>query len=179
VYGCEQSVIKDLLFQGVKVRINNSPLQESYGGNFDLRGCRDVATAVFAHDIPAFYCRYADGVKMDGLEVEWAEGLPSFFSHGIQFENFNNIDIDGFSGGPAHPDGGKAAIALSRGGKVSIRNSKAARGTGVFLSVADVVDAGLFVNNDLGEARIVCEPEKLPFQASGNLLPKEAGAKHP
>jgi parallel beta-helix repeat protein len=178
VYGCEQSVIKDLLFQDVKVRINNSPLQESYGGNFDLRGCRDVATAVFAHDIPAFYCRYADGVKIDGLEVEWAEGLPSFFSHGIQLENFNNVDIDGFSGGPAHKEGGKAAIALSKGGKVSIRNSRAARGTGVFVSVADVVDCGLFVNNDLREARIVCEPEKLPFQASGNLLPKGVGHKH-
>ncbi|MGA2555183.1 MAG: hypothetical protein ABSG04_02805 [Verrucomicrobiota bacterium] len=70
-------------------------------------------------------------------------------------------------------------IALARGGKVSIRNSKAARGTGVFLSVADVVDGGLFVNNDLGKAGIVCEPEKLPFQASGNILPKEAVHKHP
>jgi len=178
VYGCEQSVIKDLLFQGVKVRINNSPLQQSYGGNFDLRGCRDVATAVFAHDIPAFYCRYADGVKIDGLEVEWADGLPSFFSHAIQFENFDNVDIDGFSGGPAHPDGGQAAIALSKGGHVSIRNSRAARGTGVFLSVADVVDGGLFVNNDLREARVICQPEKLPFQASGNLLPKGVGHKH-
>jgi polygalacturonase len=178
VYGCEQSVIKDILFQYVKVRINNSPLQESYGGNFDLRGCRDVATAVFAHDIPAFYCRYADGVKIDGLEVEWADGLPAFFSHGIQIENFNNIDIDGFSGGPAHKDSGNAAIALSKGAKVSIRNSKAARGTGVFVSVADVVDGGLFVDNDLGEARSVCDSEKLPFQASGNLLPKEPGDKH-
>jgi polygalacturonase len=178
VYGCEQSIIKDLLFQDVKVRINNSPLQASYGGNFDLRGCRDVATAVFSHDIPAFYCRYADGVKIDCLEVEWAAGLPSFFSHGIQCENFSNVDIDGFCGGPAHQDGGKAAIALSKGGKVSIRNSRAARGTGVFVSVADVFDCGLFVNNDLGEARKVCEPEKLPFQASGNLLPKENGDLH-
>jgi len=172
VYGCGQSVIKDLLFQGVKLRITNSPLQESYGGNFDLRGCRDVPTAIFAHDIPAFYGRYADGVKIEGLEVEWADGLPSFFSHGIQFEDFTNIVIDGFSGGPAHQDGGKAAIALSRGAQVSIRNSKAARGTGVFLSLAEVVDGGLFVNNDMGEARKVCEPEKLPFQASGNLLPR-------
>jgi parallel beta-helix repeat protein len=173
VYGCEQSVIKDLLFQDVKVRINNGPLQESYGGNFDLRGCRDVAKAVFAHDIPAFYGRYVDGVKIDGLEVEWAEGLPPFFSHGMQLEDFKNIDIDGFSGGPAHADGGKAAIALSRGGKVSIRNCKAARGTGVFVAVAEVVDGGLFVNNDLGEARMVCEPEKLPFVASGNLMPRK------
>jgi hypothetical protein len=118
-------------------------------------------------------------VKIDGLEVEWADGLPSFFSRGIQLEDFNNIDIDGFSGGPAHADCGKAAIAHSKGGKVSIRNSRAARGTGVFLSMADVHDGGMFVNNALGEARIVCAPEKLPFQAWGNLLPKEAGDKHP
>jgi hypothetical protein len=178
VYGCDQSIIKDLLFSGIKVRITNSPLDASYGGNFDLRGCRDVASAIFGHDIPAFYCRYADGVKIDGLEVEWADGLPSFFSHGIQFEDFNNIDIDGFSGGPAHQDSGNAAIALSKGGKVSIRNSTAAPGTGVFVSVADGVDSGLFVNNDLREARTVCNAEKLPFQASGNLLPKETGDKH-
>jgi polygalacturonase len=178
VYGCEQSIIRDLLFQDVKVRINNSPLQESYGGNFDLRGCLDVPSAIFAHDIPAFYGRYVNGLKIDGLEVEWADGLPSFFSHGIQIEDFNNIEIDGFSGGPAHKDGGKAAIALSKGGDVSIRNSKAARGTGVFLSAVDVVEGGLFVNNDLREARIVSEPEELPFQASGNLLPKKAGEKH-
>ncbi len=171
VYGCDQSIIKDLVFEGVKVRINNSPLHASYGGNFDLRGCRDVASAVFSHDIPALYCRYADGVKIDGLEVEWAEGLPSFFSNGIQCEDFENIDIDGFSGGPAHKDSGNAAIALSRGGNVSIRNSKAARGTGVFLSVADVADGGVFVNNDLREARSVCNSEKMPFQPVGNVLP--------
>ncbi len=178
VYGCDQSIIKDLVFQGVKVRINKSPLQESYGGNFDLRGCRDANTAVFAHSIPAFYCRYADGVKIDGLEVEWADGLAPFYSHAIQVEDFSNIDIDGFSGGPAHRDSGAAAISLVRGGKVSIRNSKAAPGTGVFVSVADVVDGGLFVNNDLSEARKVCESEKLPFEASGNVLPKNVGNNH-
>ena len=171
VYGCDQSIIKDLVFQGVKIRVNNSPLHASYGGNFDLRGCRDVASAVFSHDIPALYCRYADGVKIDGLEVEWAEGLPSFFSNGIQCEDIENIDIDGFSGGPAHKDSGNAAIALSRGGNVSIRNSKAARGTGVFVSVADVADGGVFVNNDLKEARSVCNSEKMPFQPVGNVLP--------
>jgi hypothetical protein len=179
VYGCEQSVIQDLLFQDVRVRITNDPLQESYGGNFDLRGCLEVPTAIFAHDIPAFYGRYADGVKLDGLEVEWADGLPSFFSHGIQCEDFHDLDIDGFNGGPAHKDRGMAAIALSKGGRVSIRNCKAARGTGVFVSVADGVEGGLFVDNDLTEARKVCEPERLPFQASGNLLPKEAGQKTP
>jgi polygalacturonase len=178
VYGCEQSVIKGLSFQDVKVQIKTSPLQESYGGNFDLRSSRDLATALFAHDIPAFYCQYVDGLKIHGLEVEWADGLPSFFTSGIQCENFNDVDIEGFSGSPAHKDGGKPVIALSKGSTISIRNCKAGKGTGVFLSHSDVVEGGLFVNNDLAEAREVCAPEKLPFQASGNRLPKEPGHKH-
>jgi hypothetical protein len=173
VYGCERSVINGLLFEDVKVRIKNDPLQDSYGGNFDLRGNFDNPTALFAHDIPAFYCKHANGVKIDGFEVEWADGLPSFFSHAIEVEDFNNVDIDGFAGSPAHEEGGKSAIALSRGGNVSIRNSKAAKETSVFVSVADVVEAGLFVNNDLRNAEKVCDPEKIPFQeVSGNLLPR-------
>ncbi|HEX3989082.1 MAG TPA: polygalacturonase, partial [Verrucomicrobiae bacterium] len=133
----------------------------------------DVATAIFAHDIPAFYCRYADGVKIDRLDVTWDNDLPAFFSSGIQCEDFSNIDIDGFSGGPAHKDSGNAAIVVSRGNNISIRNSRATQGTGVFVSTADVTDCGLFVNNDLRNAQIISDPEKLPFQASGNILPRK------
>lgn len=177
VYGCEQSIIKDLLFEDVNVHVMNDRLEESYGGNFDLRGCLNVPTAVFAHDIPALYVRYADGVKIDGFEVEWAKGLPAFFSNGMQFEDFDNVEIKGFHGGPAQQDSDMAAIALSKGGKVSIMNSRAAGGTGVFVSVADVTGGGLFVNNDLREARMVSKPEMNPFQFSGNLLPKGAADK--
>jgi hypothetical protein len=126
--------------------------------------------------IPAFYGQYVDGLKIEGLEVEWADGLPSFFTSGIQCENLHDVDIDGFSGGPAHADGGKAAIALSKGKGVSIRNSEAGKGTGVFLSHSEV-EGGLFVNNDLGEAQKVCDPAKLPSQASENRLPKKPGDK--
>jgi len=179
VYGCQQSVIKDLVFQDVKVRINNGPLQPSYGGNFDLRGCLHPALALFAHDIPAFYGRYVDGVKIQGLDVEWADDVPAFFTHAIQFEDFHNIAIDAFTGGPAHHDGSKAAIAFSNGSQISIRNSRAAKGTGAFVSLTDVVVGGLFVNNDLAEARKVCDPESFVFQASGNRLPGPPGDKDP
>jgi hypothetical protein len=173
VYGCPQSVVKDLVFEDVKLRINNSPLQESYGGNFDLRASRDVAKAVFAHDIAALYCRDVDGLEIRGLDIQWAEGLPRFFSHGIEIENFTNVDIDRFVGGPAHKDGGLAAIALSKGSGIAIRDCKAAKGTGVFVSLEGVSDCGLFVNNDLQDAQKISEPEKLPFQVSGNRPPKK------
>ncbi len=112
------------------------------------------------------------------MEVEWADGLPSFFSNGIQCEDFTNIEINAFNGGPAHKDDDNAAIALSKGANVSIHDSRASPGTGVFVSLANVGNAGLFVNNDLRNARRVSEPEKLPFQASGNILPKDPGDKN-
>jgi len=35
----------------------------------------------------------------------------------------------------------------------------------------------LFAHNDLSRARRVCEPVKLPFEASGNRLPRESADK--
>lgn len=126
IYGCLQSVVQNIKFDNVKIHVKNGPLQESYGGNFDLRANRDIPTALFAHDIPAFYGRYIDGVNIHGLEVKWDKNLPSFFTSAIQLEDAKNIIIDAFRGGPGPNSPGSAAIALTRGDGVSIRNSVAA-----------------------------------------------------
>jgi len=175
VCGCQQSVIEGLSFRQVKVRIKKSPLHQSYGGNFDLRASSDPTTALFAHDIPAMYCRYVDGLAISGMEVEWAGGLPAFFTHGLQIEDFRNVDIDGFRGGPAHKESGNAAIALSRGRGISICNCKASEGTGVFLAHSEVEGAGVFANNDLSLARKAIEPARLQATVSGNRLPGQTG----
>jgi len=175
VYGTKQSIIKNLSFRNIKIRIKNSPLQETYGGNFDLRTSRDLATALFAHDIPAIYCRYVDGLEISGLKVEWDDHLPAFFTHGIQCEFFRNIDIDGFKGGPAHNNRKEAVIALNKGSKVSIRNCEAAEGTRVFLMHSEVTDPRLFVDNDLSQTKKTFEPAELNFTSSGNCLPSKLG----
>lgn len=171
VHGSEQSVLKDITFEAVKIRVKNSKLQPSYGGNFDLRANRNVAMALFSHEIPALYCRYADGVKIHGLDVEWDDDLPTFFSHAIEMEDFQNVEIDGFNGGPAPGARGKAAIAVDRGRGLSIRNCHASAGTGAFVSLSNVADPGLFVNNDLRLAQRPFEPETTAFQAFANILP--------
>lgn len=172
IHGCAQSVIQGLEFQSVKIRIKNGPLQESYGGNFDLRANRDLQSALFVHDIPAFYCRYASGLKIHGLAVAWDSALPAFFSHGIELEDFENVVIDGFTGGPGPGAAGQSAIALSGGHGLTIRNSQAAPGTGPFISFTNISGGGLLIDNDLRKAGRVSEPEGLPLQASGNLRPK-------
>jgi len=64
-----------------------------------------------------------------------------------------------------------AALALSQGSAVSIRDCTAAEGTGLFLRV-DGAQGRLFVGNDLSRARATSEPKELPFQAANNLLPQ-------
>jgi len=180
VYGSEETPIQDLAFDRIKLRIKPSPqrISDAVGGNFDLRWTATrLEEAVFKHDIPGVFCRYVEGLKIHGLELEWADNLPDYFSHGIQCENFRNLEIDGFQGRQAPKSGQTAAIALQHGSGVSIRNSQAAEGTATFLSLSDVTDQRLFVNNDLAKARKAMEPAKSSFRLYGNILPAEAKAK--
>jgi len=176
VYGSDNSVIRNLVFDRVRVKMRNDPLAEAYGGNFDLRGEDRMKPemSIFQHDIPAFYARNVDGLSLRGFEAEWADDIPAFFSSGIEIEKFSNVDIDGFSGRQAHKNGKAAVIRLSDGRFVSIRNSVATKDAGVFLEHFQV-RGSLFVHNDLTRARSVANPAKLPFTASGNLMPGTGG----
>jgi polygalacturonase len=172
VWGSKDSVIEDLFFDNVKVKMKNGPLSASYGGNFDLRTSGDMATAQFKHDIPAIYCTSVAGLKISGFETEWEEGLPDFFSNGICCENSSDVLIDGFVGRQAHPDGTTAAIALEKINGVTIRNCRAADGTGVFLQAIDVNDGRLFANNDLSKAQQNAESAESVFCEFGNYESK-------
>ena len=172
VWGSKNSVIKDLSFDNVKVKIKNGSLSESYGGNFDLRTSGDLATAQFKHDIPAIYCTNVAGLKIRGFETEWEEGLPDFFSNGIWCENVSNVEIDGFVGRQAHLGDSRAAIVLDKVNGVTIRNCRAAEGTGVFLQTVDVNDGRLFANNNLSKAQQTGESAESVFHEFSNYESK-------
>ncbi|MGA2678198.1 MAG: glycosyl hydrolase family 28 protein [Sedimentisphaerales bacterium] len=172
VWGSKNSIIKDLLFDNVKVKMKNGPLSESYGGNFDLRTSANLATAQFKHDIPAIYCKDVAGLKIGGFETEWDEGLPDFFSNSIWCENVSDVEIDGFFGRQAHLGDSRAAIVLEKVNGATIRNCRAAEGTGVFLQAVDVNDGRLFVNNDLSRAQQKTELTESVFREFGNYESK-------
>ncbi|MCK4888181.1 MAG: hypothetical protein KAS96_12395 [Planctomycetes bacterium] len=138
VWGSKDSIIKDILFDNVEVKIKNSRLNSSYGGNFDLRTSGDLSTAQFKHDIPALYCSNVAGVKIIGFKTDWEEGLPDFFSNSIWCENASNVEIDGFIGRQAHRGDSRAAIFLKTVNGATVRNSRAADGKGLFLQAVDV-----------------------------------------
>ena len=162
VYGCPKSVIEDGSFSDLKLRIRRGELQALYGGNFDLRSTADFSTALFSHDIPALYATHVAGLTVERFQLSSDSDLPSFFTEAMRFEQFRDIEIDGFKGRPLQ--GKHSAIALKDGAGVTIRNCQAAEGTDVFLSQSGVSDARAFLNNDLTRAQRVCEPAMLNFQ---------------
>ena len=168
LYGCQESIIRDVFFDSVGLTIRNSPLNESFGGNFDLRPAFDRRFGVFKHDIPGLYAGYVDGLEISGLQIAWDDNLPEFFNHAIWCENFKGVTIDGFVGRQAHIGDNRAAIVLDKGSGATIRNCRAAEGTGIFLQTLDVNDGRLFVNNDLSKAQQTGESAESVFREFGN-----------
>jgi hypothetical protein len=180
MYGDAGSWIHDVHLDHLflTIRAPRQKASELAGGNFDFRWtATSLANAVFKHDIPGIYGRYIDGLTMHDVALRWGEGLPEYFSNGIECEDFRHLELDGFEGRQASMSLPAPAIALRRGQDVTIRASKADPGTSTFLSVSDVSGEGLFASNDMRSAKRVFEGGKSGFALFGNLMPaKDAGA---
>ena len=98
VFSEPAGLIRDLFFDDVRVRIRKGPLQESYGGNFDLRGDTPPEFALFKHDIPAFYARGVTGLTINDVNVQWEDGVPEFYTNALYVENSSIVDIQHLKG---------------------------------------------------------------------------------
>lgn len=172
IYGTSASHIHNISLEGIHLRLRGGINSGLVGGNFDLRGLGGgMATAIFKHDIPALYAQYVDGLQIHDFVLQRESNLPDYFSDGIHCEYFADLNIDGFKGSPARDGDSNAAIFLEHGHTVSIRNCKAVPGTGTFVSLTDVQDQRIFVNNDLLDAQNPTRPEKTDFKiVSGNAI---------
>ncbi len=139
-------------------------ISESVGGNLDLRWTAlTPRDGVVKSDIPALLAEDVNGLRLRNVQVDWADGMPDYFSDGIRVENFKDLSIDSYSGRQAQPDRG-AAIDLRRGAGVSITNSRAMPGTRTFLQLDQVQDRRVFVNYDLRSAASVITPATQRFE---------------
>jgi len=170
VWGTEAKPALDVHFNHVQLKINDSPLNAEYGGNFDLRPTRNPGEKIFKHDIPGLYAKHVNNLVIKDLKIEWANKLPEFMNHAIHCEHFTDVLIDGFRGRQPHNNDSRAAIALNDGSGVTIRNCVAAPGTGKFLSHQNVTRMQMFINNDLSLAKEAIVPENSGFLQEGNTL---------
>jgi polygalacturonase len=98
LYGDFDGAIEDVRFNNVRLTIRNGDLQDTYGGNFDLRPTVDPGKNLFMHDIPGVYIRYATDVSFNDFRLRWDGPMHSNFRHGIWADHarglrFVNSDI--------------------------------------------------------------------------------------
>ena len=134
LWGGEGTPITGVEFNGVRLHMiaPDLALSESIGGNLDLRWTAISASdGIVKSDIPAFYAKRVNGLRMRDVQVDWPTSVPDYFSDGVRVEDFSDLAIDSFSGRQAQAATG-AAIALKDGSGVSITNSRAMPGPGYF-----------------------------------------------
>jgi polygalacturonase len=178
LWGTHADAIRGIRFDGMKLVIQapSPELADEIGGNFDLRWvAKNFSEAVYKHDIAAVFGHNVSDLQIQDLEVSWGENLPSYFTHAVELEDFQGLSIIGFSGRQAFQDSSAAVIELRRGAGVSILNSKAMAGAGTFFASTAASGLGMFVGNDLFEARRVFQTSGGGFFMSGNRLPRVRG----
>jgi len=164
VWGHSEGAIRDLVFENVRLEIEDGPLSESYGGNFDLRPAFPVQAGIFKHDIPGLFARFVHGLDIRNFDLCWGEGLEPFFTHGIEAEEVRDLSIDGFRGSHAPGNASSAAIALDNVDGIRICNCMASKGTALFLKHKDLKNPGIFLGNDLCGAREAFSPDRPDFR---------------
>lgn len=105
VYGQDSSVLEDIRFTNVDLKIVSGKETLAYGGNFDLRPASPIEKQLFQHDIPGMYVQYVDNLRLNGVSVAWGNRLPPFFTYALECENVNLLEIHQVNGS-ANPSSG-------------------------------------------------------------------------
>lgn len=103
LYGQEQSLIEDVVFSNVRLKLVNGKETLGYGGNFDLRPATPISLQIFEHDIPGIYAQWVNNLTISNFTLRWGEGLPEFFTDGLECLHVNGLYLHHFdaTGNPA------------------------------------------------------------------------------
>jgi Glycosyl hydrolases family 28 len=150
LYGYETGSISNVSFDGLDFYIKNSPLQKSYGGNFDLRPSAFQELSLFSHDIAGFFMKNVEDITIRNSKLSYDEKMEDFFRFGIWAEDFLNLTIDGLEGTP--PNYTKDVFFyLERGENFSCQNSSINTPKKSFMVKKDVSGKILLTNNRFRE----------------------------
>jgi len=119
IYASAAGLINDISFDNINLSIKQSPLAAGYGGNFDLRPTNDISLGIFKHTIPALYATYVANLAIRNMNVFWANGLPDYFTHAVECENFENLTVDGLHENLTGHNNKEAATIYLNNGKTS------------------------------------------------------------
>ncbi len=95
LYASAPGLIHDISFDNIDLTIKQSALEKGYGGNIDLRPTNNIALGIFKHSIPAFFSYSGNNLTITNMNVHWGKGLPGYFTHAVECDDYENITIDG------------------------------------------------------------------------------------
>ena len=66
-----------------------------------MRGVLHAQEGLFQRDIPGLLIEHAKNISVEGFQLKWSDTKAPFFTHGIEANNFNGLQVINFSGGPS------------------------------------------------------------------------------
>ena len=93
-----------------------------YGGNFDLIPAYSTNKSIFKNDIPAFYAKGLNGLRINNITLSWENAKSNFFTNWIEIENFKNILITNYNVSAAFKKKSLYDIKLSKGENYKLVN---------------------------------------------------------
>lgn len=103
--------------------------------------------------VHAMQIRWARNLKLKDVEVIWDKPAAAKWRSALRLDDAQDVELDGFRGRPAAA--GAPAVEFTNVDGATVRNSKAAPSTEVFLNVAGAKSRGIQLRgNDLGAAKI-------------------------
>jgi hypothetical protein len=112
VYGSDESVIEDVSFDGITLQLADGLLGGVAGGNFDLRPVLDPKLQLFARGIPGLYAQHVKNLRIRDFGLAWDAVKQPYFTHGIEVNTFDGLQISGFrgTGAPNNPKAFPVAV---------------------------------------------------------------------
>lgn len=154
VGGMAERPVEGVRFSNLLMRVLGFEAIERAG---KLRG--GTAQAVpreldFGNRPAAFIFANARGVELRDVEVIWEPAIAAGERHAIYAKNVEDLDIEGFTGRQAMPEGKLGVIALENCRNVRVSGSRAAAGAGLFLELRNTPAGEVSLEgNDLRKAR--------------------------
>ncbi len=114
IYAPQAGLLEQIRLKNIHLTLKNSPLAESYGGNFDLRPALAPEERVFSHDEGGLFALNVAYLSVKDMTLVWEGELTDIFTFGLRGENCPGISVQDFRC--------PGSQAFSRLGQVELKN---------------------------------------------------------
>ena len=104
--GQKDQPVEDVLLENIDMTVDR--WTKYPGGRFDNRPTASGVEGLEPHGTPVFSLRNAKNVTVKGCTARWGEHREDYFTHALEAENVQKLNIEHFKGEAAHPERQKA-----------------------------------------------------------------------